>query len=159
MVSNVDWLVRPMFIRHALTTCSKWLTRSQASALDIGSVNSSSHRLRRGAPPGIFVRLDGPADLRFDILRRSPPVVWRDPDRRRLWCSYLATQIVERLVAFSPGASRQRAEAEEVIAGMLFLGPAPGIDAFARGAWAQSATQQILACLHPLLERTGQNAS
>jgi len=110
-------------------------------------------------PPEIVVRLDGPADLLFDILRRSPPVVWRDPDRRRLWCSYLATQIVERLVAFSPGASRQRAEAEEVIAGMLFLGPAPGIDAFARGAWAQSATQQILACLHPLLERTGQNAS
>jgi hypothetical protein len=143
-----------MSIRQALTVCSTWLTRSHASALDAGWVTSSSHDLRSGASAQVAVRLDGPADVLFDILRRSPPVVWRDPDRRRLWCSYLATQIVEQLVAFPPGALRQRAEAEEVIAGELFLGPAPEMDAFARGAWAQSATQQILACLHPLLERT-----
>ncbi len=93
-----------------------------------------------------------PLELVFDVLRRSPPVVWPDAQRRRIWAEYLGDQIVTRLGSIW-GEDRQRTRAaEDAIGAILFLGPAPNADALERGDWALKRAEEILRALLPLVE-------
>jgi hypothetical protein len=93
-----------------------------------------------------------PLELVFDVLRRSPPVVWPDTLRRRIWAEYLGEQIVTRLGSiWSEDRQRIRA-AEDAIGAILFLGPPPKVDALERGDWALKRADEILRALLPLVE-------
>jgi hypothetical protein len=78
------------------------------------------------------------------VLVSSPPVIWTDLRRRRLWCDFVATEVLRALSAHWQPQFRQAIITQEVLSADLYGGPAPRTAAAERVLWARMQTQAIL---------------